>query len=204
MSITTGWTIKTVTAPVQEPVTVAQVKSQARIDSDLDDDFIRDVIIPTARNRAEQYLRRRLCLQTVTLACPPLTGEFLIPVGPVVSVDEIRYLDTLGVSQVLDDTTYEVDTVNEPAILRPQFNEYWPNARDVSNAYQITLVVGYEPSAGSPTDYSVNVPPAIRHAILMDCAHLYENRESVTREGALTETPMGWKSLLDQERLLWG
>ena len=69
------------------------------------------------------------------------------------------------------------------------WNRFWPFTRYTINAVTIRFTAGYGSAPG-------NVPQAIRHAILIETANLYENREDAVVGQAVN-------MLSVSERLLW-
>lgn len=207
-----GWSISDGSAAPGEPVTVAQAKQQANIDHDQDDTFLEQVIIPAARARAERYLSRIIVQREVSVTFDDFErwrrGSILyLPVAPVIEVRAITYLDEDEVEQDLPSTVWRADVRNVPARVFPRTLQEWPAITQGPGAVTVHLLAGYprvDTSVGSPStyDYGANVPPDIRHAILMDCAHLYNHRDSVADFSALTETPLGWERSLQPHRLM--
>lgn len=60
---------------------------------------------------------------------------------------------------------------------------------DASESYT-TALVGVDIASMSP------VPAALKQAIMMFAAHLYENREATSFDGRSGETPFGYLSLI--------
>jgi uncharacterized phiE125 gp8 family phage protein len=217
--INSGWTVKVVTPAPVEPVDLETVKQHARIDTTADDDFIETIIIPTARDRAQQYLRRSLIDTIVDITWDGfpwyrIDQAFFVPWAPIKSIISISYRDSYDAVTVLDSSMYRLENVNEPARIVPAYGELWPNTSGGIGAVTVRALVGYPHVAGNthppgspvptPAQYRANIPPSIKHAILMDCGHLYNNREAVMeiQGGSLITTPLGWESLLDQYRLM--
>ena len=87
-----------VTAPTTEPVSLRLAKKQVRQDLDVDDDLLRDVIIPAARERGELATLRAWVSQTWDLVLDgfPGCGWIEIPKPPLVSVQWVKYQDMQG------------------------------------------------------------------------------------------------------------
>lgn len=85
---------KTVTvAATAEPVTVAEVKTSARLDSDMTDlDAHIGTLIAAARGEAEQETSRELVSQTWRLEYTDWPRETL-PLSPVTSLVSVEYFD---------------------------------------------------------------------------------------------------------------
>jgi uncharacterized phiE125 gp8 family phage protein len=93
----------------------------------------------------------------------------------------------------LPEANYRVDRNSTPGVVRQLRAGTWPANLDDYNAVTVTWWAGYGASGSS-------VPVAIRHAVLMLVAELYERRMA-TGQG-VTEVPYGVKALLDSQR--WG
>ncbi len=176
-------TLRVVTAPAAEPLTLAEAKLHLRVDHTLDDDLI-TALITVAREYAENYTRRAFIQQTLeyTTHCFPAGGVFELPRPPLQSVTSIKYIDVDGVLQTVDAADYQVDTYREPGLVKPAYLESWPIVvRSDFNAVQIRYVAGYSPS-GSPAsdlDYAANVPTALKHWMKVRIANMYEFREAM-------------------------
>ena len=160
------------TAPVIEPVTVAQARAHLRIDGNDHDDVIAQ-LVRAARRRAEAHTRRALVTQTwdLTLDDFPL-WQIDVPRPPLQSVTHIKYIDTAGVQQTLSSVLYTVDTKSEPGRITPAYGQSWPTARDQVNAVEVRFVAGFGMDSAVPDD--------IKSAILLMVGHLFEHREEVT------------------------
>lgn len=180
-----------------EPVSTDEVKSQARIVSSSEDTLIAEYAT-SARLWAEEYLGRALTAQQYYLYLDNFPyycwnrfrphGEIIVPKPPLVSVDEITYLDTDGVSQTVDAANYIVDSADEPGRIVPAYQQYWPGTRCQTNAVRVTFTCGY--GAESPA----TVPEPIKTAIKGVAAWLFQNRE-------LSAIPQGFYWMLDPYRV---
>jgi hypothetical protein len=82
----------------------------------------------------------------------------------------IRYFDTSDVEYQVSGADYFVDSKSEPGRVCLNYSTSWPSTTLRSyNAVSITFVAGY-------SSVAEGVPIAIRHAILMTVAELYEYR----------------------------
>ncbi len=195
--------VRVVVKPPVEPVTVAELKAQCRIDVD-DEDTLLDIYISAAREWAEKFCQRAIVEQTVEWALDAWPcGSVELPWGDVIEVESVTYTDQDGVAQVWNAAEYEVETYSELARLYPAFGYSFPAARCEPGAVVVRYRAGYAPDDGSPTDYTGNVPAAIKAAILMTAAHWYEHREAVL-DGTVTEAPLSSQHLLWQYRLMRG
>lgn len=162
--------IELYTAPTSEPVTVDEVKSHLRIDTD-DEDVYLGLLISAARRYAETWLRRQLITATykLRLDCFPC-WEIEVPRPPFVSVTTLKYQNTANVETTLTENTHFVkDIYREPGLIYPAYGLTWPTTYDFPNAVTLTYVAGY----GDATD----VPEEVRYGIILIVAKAYQNRE---------------------------
>src|SRR5579871_1194930 len=150
---TEHWSAQQTVAPTAEPVSLAEAKAHIRVDITDDDDAITRYIA-TARRMVERITERQLVTATwlltkdffapIDLLLPRIFGDVVtLPHPPLVEVLSIQYVDTAGVLQTLASTAYQVDSVNEPARLRPVYGTFWPATRWQLNAVQVTYNAGY-------------------------------------------------------------
>ena len=170
-------------APAVEPVTQAEAKLFAKIDTTADDALVTSLIV-AARQRIESLTRRALITQTwvwqldaFPFSSVPVTTDALNmnplrpPFPPLQSVTSITYVDTDGITQTWSSSDYTVDTTSEPGRIVPAFNESYPDTRDVIEAVTITYKAGYG-------DASTAVPDALITAVKMLTAAFYDNRDA--------------------------
>jgi uncharacterized phiE125 gp8 family phage protein len=205
MSMTTsGWQLRRIAGPDVEPVTLAQARLQCKLDADLtaEDELIRDIYIPAAREAAELYCKQTWVESTwlLTLCGFPDCDDnrIVLPMGPVIDVVRVSYVDQQGTAQQITDYQGSLDAV--PAFILPPFNQGWPTARGVSSAVQIEYRAGYA-SGGSPTDAS-RVPAGVKHAMLFLIGFWFENREVVNIGNITSQLPYGWEDALFPYRVI--
>lgn len=108
--------------------------------------------------------------------------QITVPLPPLQSVTSIKYIDTTGTEQTLDPTLYIVDTSVEPSKIVPAVGQCWPEVQCQPGAVKIRFVAGYAPTyTGSPPmvdSYTANIPPGIRHWMLLMLANWLRNREA--------------------------
>lgn len=205
--------LRQITKPQVEPITLADVESQCRIESLSDESAAVERFIRATRQKAESITRRALCTQTFELcldAFPLNRAAIVLPCPPLQTVELIEYDvydSTAGavVVQTLSPSLYRVISDASPACppgkIVPAFGQVWPTALDDSGAVRVRFVAGYGPTE---LDESLNVPEAITQWMLLNVATLYENRESITAApGRLTEVDFSTfcDSLLDDYRV---
>ena len=178
--------LKIVTPPTAEPVTLLEAKDHLRVDGP-DDDAMISVLITAARKWAEEYTGRQFVTATLDWFLDGFCPSFSAPLPPLQSVTSIKYLDTDGAEQTLDAATYRVDAVSEPGRIALDYGKSWPSTYSVINAVTVRFVAGYGTAAA--------VPEPIRQAILILIGELYEQRqESVP--ASFAAVPFGVRALL--------
>lgn len=181
-----------ITAPAAEPISVAELKTHARITHSAEDAALA-IFIAAARQMCEGKMKRAIINQTwaQTLDEFPSGGApvKLLMYRPA-SITSVGYTDAAGDSQTLAGSDYTLVADSMPALLHPTA-DYWPDTEDSPNAATITYVVGFGASSAS-------VPDDIRAWCLLTAAFMYANRESQTA-ARLTEIPNRFHdSLLDK------
>ena len=193
------------TDPAVEPVTLAEAKAHLRVDIDDDNDYI-SALITSARIYAEEYLDRALVSQQLTMRMDTFPYEFELPRPPMAasgtltattvtySIDPGSSGTATPTTTTLSADTYRVDREATPGKIRTVYNGTWPSHLTDPNAVSVTWWAGYGPSGS-------DCPQAIRSAILMIVAQLYERRLAADSVGG-QEVPFGVKALLNTAK--WG
>jgi uncharacterized phiE125 gp8 family phage protein len=180
---------KVTTAPVNEPWTLAEVKSYLKID-DSNEDSMLNTLIKGARMVAESYLNQGLITQTVTEKLDKLGDPTIyLSVSPVLAVSSFQYANSENTTATFAATDYVVDTFSKPARLNLGYGKTWPTLYGNINDVTITYTVGYGTESSA-------VPFQIRQAILLMVADTYENRQDYVRK-----LPTASQYLLDQYRV---
>jgi hypothetical protein len=180
------WSITT--APVAEPVALADVKAHLVIDGSQDDALLTS-LITVAREACEDVTGRFIapCSVRYTLDWWPQTASewwdgvrempisatreratFVeLPRPPLISVSAVTAYSDADVPTVWDTANYFVDTSdpNQPGRLCLRTGHVWPVALRNRNAVTIDATVGY-----------ATVPASLCRAIMMMVADLYSNR----------------------------
>ena len=179
--------LQLVTAPTQEPVSLAEARLHLRVDFS-DDDALIMALIRSARLAAETITGRQLVtarwkyildsfpgpsLMGVPAGRPfTLPGHaILIPKAPVQTIVSIDYLDMNRTPQTMPAANYIADLACEPARITPVFGQIWPIPLPQIAAVSVTFDAGY----GNPAD----VPEGLKSGMLLRIGSLYQNREEV-------------------------
>lgn len=165
-----------ITPPESEPVSLAEARSQARIDTTLEDPRLAGFIL-AAREMAEHQLQRSLLSKTYELSLDAFPcGSIVLPMGPIaeaggtLTVSSVKYTDPNGVEQTLAASAYTVDGSSLIARIVPM--DDWPDTQDIPNAVRIRYVSGHADGG--------RIPNSIKTWIVAHVSHLNENREATT------------------------
>ena len=187
-------TLKIVTPPGEEPLTLTEAKLHARAHDADDPKTTR--LIAAARKHTESFLQRALCTQTWDWFLDYGFGRCVLelPMPPIQSVTHIKYVDDAGVLQTLDPSKYLVLGLGheEGSRVAPAYDEIWPVVRCLPEAVQIRFVTGYGAASAVPED--------IKEAMLLIIGHLYAHREE-NHDFQLHEMPLGALRLLSPYRI---
>jgi uncharacterized phiE125 gp8 family phage protein len=178
------------TGPEREPVQLNSVlKLACKLDpTDSAEDSILQIWIQAAREIIENKCGRSFITQTrqIILDCFHWF-EIELTFGKVQSVVSIEYYNSDNALTTLDPSEYYVDMSGDIARVRPV--NAWPGTYNRPAAIKITYTAGYG-------DEPESVPAAIRSAIIMRTASLYENRQTVISGTNAMIVPEGEDSLL--------
>jgi uncharacterized phiE125 gp8 family phage protein len=182
-----------VTAPTTEPVAVADLKAQLRLEAtETHDDAFLGGLIKAARELVETDTRRALVPQTWQLVLPRFPRAIQFRLAPVRSL-AIAYYDRAGQAQTLPASQYCATLFAEPVVVRPVSGLSWPDTYDRLDAITVTCGVGYADPA--------QVPERAKLAIRLLAAHWYECREAAGTRPA-GEHALAYERLI--QSLMWG
>lgn len=203
-----------VTAPAENPVSVAEAKSHCRVDGTLEDAWFATAIAAATR-LCEELCDRAFVTQTWKLgldafpvsanasgcccSCDSIDrptgggGAIVLPRARATSITHLKYYDTDGVLQTLDSGIYQLDDMAEPGRVTPAPGQVWPATQTGRvNAVQVTYTCGYGAAA--------DVDPRAKQAVLFIVNHWYENRGAVLVGSISKEIENSTRALLAQ---LW-
>jgi uncharacterized phiE125 gp8 family phage protein len=194
-------------APAIEPITLAELKSQLRIDHS-DEDTHLGTLIAVSRLTIEARTGRALVTQTWKLSLdrfPPSNlwssarAVIRLPKPPLQSVSDITYTALDGTPTVLSADVYQV---HAPAGITPptgwislKQDQVWPSTADVQNAVQVTFVAGWE-TAGTSPDTADETPETLKLACKALASWFYEQRVPVNVGNIVNTLPLHVENLL--------
>lgn len=158
-----------VTSPALEPLTLAETKLYLRVDHPDDDQAILR-LIQSAREAAEEYLRRSLLTQDWQIELEEGAHDTVsLPRGPVQSILAVERLSALGAPlETVPTTHYRLDAARKNLVL------------NVSIADRLRIAY----RTGNSTAESL--PASIRQGLLVHVAALYEGDVHGLPEHALS------------------
>jgi len=163
--------VRVITAPAEEPVSVATAKLHLRVDNSADDTLI-GTLITAARVKGEAAARRAFITQTLeaTFDDWPSSchagGLLPLPRPPLQSVTSVKYIDSDGVERTWTD--FQIDARSEPG--RVYFVSLPGETLFFSGAITVRYVAGWGNAAACPEP--------IKQAILSAVAYWYEVRDA--------------------------
>jgi uncharacterized phiE125 gp8 family phage protein len=173
----TGYSVQVAeTAPVVEPITLAEAKEYARIDGSAEDTLI-TALIKMARLHCESFTGKSLVPKTVTITSFAFPYQFQMPYGPVNAENNVTKVVTLDQNGGETNLNYQVNVGLYPKMMILGGNQ----------SYKFKMIY----TAGFTT-----VPEDIKLAMKMLVNTLYERREDVIIGTIVAEFPLGVKALL--------
>ena len=171
-------TVRVVTPPTSEPVTIAEAKVQLNIAvSDDAHDLELASLIAAAREEWERDTSTALITRTIEHRMPAFSGIVKLTVRPVVSITSVKYIDEAGAEQTVASSDYYLDT-DEVRFL-DAFTR--PTTQTRSEAVRVTYTAGYGNS-------SAFCPQLDRMAIKLSLANRFENRDMMVNSIIYTRT----------------
>ena len=183
-----------------EPITIDDVKTHCKIDSDmtLDDEYITSVVIPGVRQQAETRTGSAIrCARYVQrLQAFPANGRpFAVTHGLVAEIESITYARPGGGRGAIAHDAFEAVVIDREMLVAPLASQ-WPDVGSGLRAVEVTY------TAGLPGADFVSRYPSVRNWMLLAAGWAYEHRELFFVESrqarGLAELPDGYLvTLLD-------
>lgn len=167
-----------------EPVTVAEMRAQARIDDGADDALLLGYMI-AAREHAEAFLGRPILPTPMLAEIEEWPMDRLVIDAPVISVDAVTYTGPGDVLLAWNDYVLR-SAPGGVKTLRPATGASWPTLGD-DPVIAINITSGWTANL---------LPEAVKVAIMQTAAHWYAVRETVNISATASAIPGTGKELL--------
>jgi len=186
-------------------LSLEEAKAHLKVEHTDEDALILGWIYAATRN-AEAVTGTRIIQKQITKKFPAFSSEMQLE-WPLISVDQIKYVDNLGVEKTLYDTISTPNITSsvfqvvrkwqaELSLGKPYittgFEQSWPDSRIQPEAVSITYTAGYSRNF---------IPNDIRAAIMLLVGHLYANRETTIKGTIITDLPFGYLELLQSHKI---
>lgn len=161
-------------APATPLITLDEAKRQLRV-TGTDEDTLITSYIATATSYLDAgtgVLGEALVTQTwrYTLSHAPLSTLLPIPLNPVQSIVQIRYVDVAGVTQTYSALNYRLAGAPGNSMVELLDGASWPDVDERTDAFWVEFVAGYGLASA--------VPETIRQTALLMIAELYTARQA--------------------------
>lgn len=159
------------------PIDVEAVRQQCRIDTEDEDGYITDVLIPAVCAMFEELTGCRLLSTVMEDRLPgwPRSGRIDLAWGKVQGVTGVTYLDAEGAWQTLDPSLYQVNADALPGEVHRSSACLAPAIKCGPTSLRVRYTAGL---AAEPA----GLPPNARLWLLLHVGHFYANREASASE----------------------
>jgi uncharacterized phiE125 gp8 family phage protein len=182
--------------PAELPVTLAEAKAHLKIEHADEDALLTDLIARATDtlDGPRGALARCLVTQTWRVACAgPIHGRVALPMAPVLEITAARHWTAASAEVALDPNEFWLMGDADGAWIEPAMGTPWPALGPRADAISFDVTAGFGGAA--------DVPPGIRHAILLLVGHWHRNREAA---GApIVALPLGVDHLVALHRRGW-
>jgi uncharacterized phiE125 gp8 family phage protein len=162
------------TAPLEEPISLVDVKAYLKLEDDDSENTLLTYLIKAARIYVENRTGRSIIQQVRTQYMDefPSCEEIKLLHGPLynasgTTIRSVKYYDTNDTLQTMSSGDYWIDSKSD--IPRIVVKNSWPSTNTRPNAVEIEFNAGY---AATEAD----VPSDIKNAMWLYITHFYENR----------------------------
>jgi uncharacterized phiE125 gp8 family phage protein len=156
-------------------ITLDEAKNYLRVDS-ADDNALITMWIEAAEDEVEKLTWRTLLTTTFELIYDEVGDSIEIVKSPLQEVTKIETIDDAGVKTEVSSSLYNVDITGQRGRVMLKSGCVWPSHRGFAS-FILTVKAGYGDQASS-------VPAALRTAVFIALAIIYENR-GVIDEGKI-------------------
>jgi uncharacterized phiE125 gp8 family phage protein len=167
-------------------LTTDEAKAHCRIDASDEDDLI-DGLIAAATTHVERVCGISLVATSWRLWLDDFESEVELP-RKASSVTSVKFTDSADDESTVDASNYDLIT-DETGTSYIRFRDDYDFPTDLAEIQAVEIVF----VAGAAT--SADVPPDLKHAVLLLVGHWYRNREAVD-VGGFEELPLAVRALI--------
>lgn len=190
-TITPYRSLRRITPPAVEPVSLAFAKTHARVDTEADDLYIQS-LISVAREYVEDILDITICTTVweVKYDLFPIWAIILPRLPMQDRAITVTYRSGDGTYSTLSSANadFQVDASVLPGRIYPQWARAWPATRGDENSVTVRYTAGYG-------DDGRTAPAVTKHLICILVAHWYDTRQPAVT-GAPQSVPQTFETLL--------
>ena len=185
--------LKLITAPITEPVTLAEAQVQCRVDDVAFDNAITSMI-KSARMAAEELSGRSLLSQTWEITLDNFPDQIRLPRPPVTSIVSVKYIDVNNVEQTLSSGSYTLDNASDDGVhwLVLAANTSWPLTYENINVVKVRYIAGYANAAA--------VPETIKQWMLYKISTMFDNPSGMIIGKTMNQIPF-MDNLINQHKV---
>lgn len=191
-------TLVVIDPPKQGIVSLDELKPHLRVEGDEEDAYLNGLISAASAwiDGPDGWLGRSIAVQTLELRLDTLCGDaILLPFGPALEIESVRYIDAAGAEQTVAPSAYELTG----RVLGTALGQSWPAYRSGRGAVRVRYVAGYG-KKNDDGEYETAAPAPIKQAILLLIGQWYSFRENVSTEKP-GELPFAVEALLAPYRV---
>lgn len=189
-SITPYRSLRRITSPAVEPVSLSFAKQHCRVDTETDDLYVQS-LIAVARQYVEDVLDITICttIWEVKYDLFPVWAIVLPRLPMLDRAVTVTYRSGDGTYSSLSSATdFQIDASVLPGRIYPQWARSWPATRGDENSVTVRYSAGYG-------DDGQSAPPIVKHLILLLVAHWFDTRQPAVT-GAPQSVPQTFDTLL--------
>lgn len=176
-----------------EVVSLEQMKLQAHVDSADEEELIEEYR-DAAVESVESDTSLKLLDQQQELHLDGFCSEIRIEMGPVSTINSIKYQDANNQEQTVPEDVYEVDLSDPHPRIRCKVGQSWPPTYKCYNAVKVNFNVGYEAVE--------DIPKGLKAAARLLATVWFKNREAlVDKKLEELPSPAGYWSLIRRFRI---
>lgn len=187
------------TAPAELPITVADIKTHARIETSDDDGLLASYLdAAMAFVDGKGVLGRAIVTQTWEQSFRSPYGMVRAMMSVAQEITEVAYYDTDNVNQTDELSDYFLTGADDRKWIVPVDGKSWPSTYNRPDAIRVKYTAGYGAASA--------VPESVKQAIRLLVSHWYWRREAVieTKNNAgLIPLPYGFEALIGSEQMVW-